>query len=399
MTRAALAWAVCAVCALVALAMVGIGLFAEGIRSGGRFEAISIALPIVAYPLVGALVIARRGNRIGWVFCATGAVLSLNWGGSELAHYTLLDRPGALPGGTAFEVIASASQVPAFCLFGLVLLLFPSGSVRSRLERITLRVLIGTAVAGAIAYGLGEGAFEEPFQQFDNPIGIPGTYGPLSLIAGLSWFVCLLAVSAAAVSLVRRLRRSTGVERLQLKWMVYAGAVLAGVFLIIFPTFFFEDVPRTVESLRGNAFTIASAGIPVAAGIAILRHRLYDIDVVINRTLVYAALTATLAATYLGSVLLLQLALNPITSGSSLAVAVSTLAVAAVFRPARARIQAVVDRRFYRRRYDAARTLEGFSVRLRHEVDLDALGGELRAVVRDTMQPAHVSLWLRKAER
>ena len=196
---------------------------------------------------------------------------------------------------------------------------------------------------------------------------------------------------------MRRLRRSHGFERQQLKWIALAAAVV-GLIVVVDEVSYFAGL-EGVDTIRDALLGLGLATFPVAAGIAILRHRLYDIDVVINRTLVYGLLTATLAAAYLGSVLLLQLALDPVTSGSNLAVAVSTLAVAALFRPARARIQAVVDRRFYRHKYDATVTLEEFSARLREQVDLEALGGELRSVVADTMQPAHVSLWLRGAER
>jgi hypothetical protein len=388
MSRVVVAWSIFGFCAVIALGMVVLGF-------GGRPEALVAAVPILAYPLVGALVVSRRDNRMGWVFLAAGVAFACTQGGDQLAHWALLEHTPPLPAGRAFETISSTGQVPAFALLGCILLLFPSGYVQSSRGRLVLRLLVGAAVVGAVSYGLGEGPFEQPFQRFANPLGIPGTHAVLSTLSALSWFVCLVAVFAAAVSLIRRLRPARGAERLQLKWMVYAGGLYAGVFVIGFPTFFVDTVSDDIEGIRSAAFTLAGATIPIAAGIAILRYHLYDIDVVINRTLVYVALTATLALVYIATVLLLQLALGPVTSGSSLAVAVSTLAVAALFRPARARIQGAVDRRFYRRRYDAARTLEGFSARLREQVDIDALGTELRTVVSETMQPAHVSLWLR----
>ena len=224
-----------------------------------------------------------------------------------------------------------------------------------------------------------------------NPLGIKAF---LSYLILLGFWAVLLAVLGAAASLVIRFRRSRGVTRLQLKWLAMSGVAFALAMLVSSVLFLLG-----YHNAGNVPVLLALASVPIFAGFAMLRHRLYDVDVVINRTLVYALLTATLAGVYVGSVLLLQLALNPVTSDSSLAVAVSTLAVAALFRPARARIQGVVDRRFYRRKYDAARTLEQFSARLREQVDLDALGGELRAVVAETMQPAHVSLWLRGAGR
>jgi hypothetical protein len=236
------------------------------------------------------------------------------------------------------------------------------------------------------------------FPSVDNPIGIEAAGESLQTAVDYASPIVFVSLLIGLVALVLRFRASSGVEREQLKWIVY----LAAVFVTLTPGLIVlgeREVEVAGVLVSDLVFTALICGVPVAVGVAILRHRLYDIDVVIKRTLVYGALTATLAAAYLGSVLLLQLALSPLTEDSDLAIAGSTLAVAALFRPARARIQSAVDRRFYRRRYDVARTLESFGARLRDQVELESLSGELRAVVADTMQPAHVSLWLRESPR
>jgi hypothetical protein len=225
-----------------------------------------------------------------------------------------------------------------------------------------------------------------------NPTGIElsDSLGPLFLLLPVTFL-------GSIASVVARYRRSASHERHQLRWIAFGAVIFIGTYVV--SLVLLSGLGVDDESVLGNVLValiqLAYSAIPVAIGIAVLRHRLYDIDVVINRALVYAVLTATLGASYLVTVLLLQLVLEPVTEGSGLAVAASTLAVAGLFGPARSRIQNAVDRRFYRRKYDAVKTLESFSARLRDEIDLDSLSGELREIVLSTMQPAHISIWLR----
>jgi hypothetical protein len=330
---------------------------------------------------VGTLIASRHPeNPIGWLFCAMGV-----WGAAmELGEaYGYVAADHGLPGGAVGEWLISWSWIVEIMSWLVVVLLFPDGRLPARRWRFALwsglagsaLVFIGQAFSTDIADGFSSGR---------NPVGID------SPAIGVAWplgtALLVAALIAAVVSSVQRFRRARGVEREQLKWFAYGGVVLA-VVMPLGGVFWYRSVlVQVLVALALNAM-------PLAVGVAILRYRLYDVNVLINRTLVYGALTATLAGAYVGSVLVLQLVLSP---GSDLAIAGSTLAVAALFRPARRRIQELVDRRFYRSRYDAARTLESFSVRLRDEVDLDALDGELRAVLADTVQPAHVSLWLRE---
>jgi hypothetical protein len=385
-----LAWAAWGAAVLLLVATIVLLLLSGDVdpaQSGGPvFDAV-IAIGLLAFPTVG-LAIALRSpeNPIGWLFCAVGVPFALSSACFAYATYTL-GAGGPLPGGE----IAAWLNVwlflpPLFGLPTLMFLLFPDGRLLGPRWRgvvwLTVAAMVGIAASPALKPGPMPDA---PVKGIENPVGIAGAGPLLDAVAAVAGTSALLALLLATISLVLRFRASRGVERLQLKWFVSA-SLLFGVACLAF-----IGLSGELEVVGQLLILTAYALIPVAAGVAILRYRLYDIDVVINRALVYGGLTTTLGATYLGVVLLVGLAVGR----SGFAVAVSTLAVAALFRPARARIQGAVDRRFYRRRYDAAVTLEAFGARLRDELDLETLTGDIRAVVRDTVQPTHVSVWLR----
>jgi hypothetical protein len=327
----------------------------------------------LGFGVVGALVASRRPeNPIGWIMSVAGLAYA-----TGAVSVTYVESTLAADGELLTEVAGWVSSWVWMVGIGpaatFMLLLFPDGRLPSRRWR-PVAWLAGAGL-GLMLFGIASGL---------DAVGVLGSFG------------LFLAALASVASLIVRFRRSRGAERAQLKWLTYAAAVVSLILLLVIVV---DTVGQAGEELSNALVTGSIAALPVSIGIAILRHGVFDIDVVINRTLVYGALTATLAAAYLGSVLLLQLALSPLTQDSDLAIAGSTLAVAALFRPARARIQELVDRRFYRGRYDAGRTLERFGARVRDQVELDALGAELRAAVAETMQPAHVSLWLRGPAR
>ena len=349
--------------------------------------AVVLPLALLSFPTVGAVVASRvPRNAIGWLFLAFGVWISLGIVGDAWAR-------GSLGGAVYGAWLAHWTiQSPAlFTFFTFVFLLFPDGRLPSRRWRHVARVSAGATAVFTLLVAIRPGVLAESRPPRENPLAIDAL-DPLwrAVEAPLSLAI-MLAVPVAAVAFVLHFRRSRGIERQQLKWLAAAG-VLLGVIVGAAPAIF------AIESLWWvwpPLFLIGTTGVAVAAGVAILRYRLYDIDRIVSRTVSYALLTALLGGAYAGMVFGLSAAFP---GGSDLAIAASTLAVAALFGPVRRRVQALVDRRFNRARYDAARTIDAFAGRLRDEVDLDALGAELRGVDSTTMQPAHVALWLRPTE-
>ncbi len=355
---------------------------------------VDVVVMAVAFSTVGAIIASHHPrNLIGWIFCAIGVLSGLRSLTVQYAIYGFVARSGSLPGGEALALTFPWNWVPYVALLVLLGLLFPDGRLPGRLWRPFAWLTVATASVAIIALAVSPEPLWALGGALRNPLGIEG------LDSGAVWMVtqaCMYSLAlVSAGSLVVRLRRSSGVRRQQLKWVVAAGVLAAAGAMS----------NRVLHPLLDSAwsswatFVLMIAGlasIPVAMGIAIFKHRLYDIDRIINRTLVYGSLTTTLVALYFGGIVVLQRLFVVLTGErSTLAVVASTLLIAALFNPLRGRIQSFVDRRFYRRKYDARKTLEAFSGKLREKTDLEVLNAELLGVVKETMQPAHVSLWLR----
>jgi hypothetical protein len=336
----------------------------------------------VGYSMIGAIIASRLPNHpIGWICCAIGLIAAVDHFGGEYSLYALLALPHPLPGGEAMLWLQGWFWMLFVGLIVFLLLLFPTGRLPSSRWR-TFAWVSGAVIAGGVIWS----------SAISPDVGFNVPPSPVQLSV-------LLLGGVAAASVVVGRRGARGVERQQIKWLLYVGPIFfvaSGLHI----GFYYFWLAGGSWGLWASYLLVIVGGlsVPTAIGVAILRYRLYEIDLIVNRTLVYGSLSAMLVALYFGGIVVLQRVFVALTGQqSTLAVVVSTLAIAALFVPLRRRVQGFVDRRFYRRKYDARKTLEAFSLKLRDETDLNALNTELVRVVRETMQPAHVSLWLRPA--
>jgi hypothetical protein len=357
----------------------------------GPVDAVFYLATVLTFSVVGAIVASRQPrNAIGWIFCGIGLVVGLNSFTGSYAEYHLAG--GSAAGSLAETAAWFASWSWTLWVYvptTFLLLLFPDG----RLPSPRWRPVAWCAALGVISFVAGNALEPGPLEDFPritNPYGVESPIlGAVAIAGGI---LASASMVASAVSLIVRMRRAGRVERQQIKWLAYGGALAVGAFFASGVIYIWSgDAAIAVISL-------GLLGVPIFTGVAIARYRLYDIDIVINRTLVYGALTAALVGVYFGGVATLQALLRALSGQEQqpqLAIVVSTLAIAALFNPLRRRIQSFIDRRFYRSKYDARKTLEAFSAKLRDETDLEALSDDLVGVVRETMQPTHVSLWIR----
>jgi hypothetical protein len=353
-------------------------------------------LPAV-YASLGLVIATRRPRHpIGWLLMGIGLVGSMQL---VAGQYSALAGAANLPGRAHGLWVSSLVQGALVGLLVLLLLLFPTGRPPSPRWRPVAWSLVAGICLALVSQTLRTKTLPD-FPEVPNPFGVPAlepVLGPLDVLGGV---LLIGGVIGAFMSLTVRLRRSRGRERQQLKWFVYVAllGIIAIIFLGPILPLLIGQLPHDYGGVLGvllNPWLLAPIALAITVAAAIVRHQLYDIDRVINRTLVYGLLTALLGAVYVAGVFLLGRLLDPADGQSELAVAASTLAVAALFQPARRRVQTAVDRRFNRARYDATRTVASFSTRLRDEIDLDTLSDELLTVVDQTVQPAQASLWLR----
>jgi hypothetical protein len=372
---------------LILIACLGV----VGVLNGGNPYQASFVIVGVSSTIVGGIVASRRAaNPIGWLFLggALGTVVHILAG--EYAVYGIITSPGALPLPYAMAWLSSATfAIGPVIDFVLIPLYFPNGRLVSRRWGFVAWFSVGSLLLFTVLYAIAPGEAVDG-SGVQNPVGVEALR-PFMEAFDTYFFVWYMSlILAAAASLVVRFLRSVGEERQQLKWFTYAAAFVPVWFLVNSP------IQAAVPHLFAVMDSLVIAAVPIAAGIAILRYRLYDIDLIINRTLVYGILTLSLVLIYFGGIVLAQTTLRVVSGQeSSVAVVASTLVIAALFNPLRRRIQGFIDRRFYRGKYDARKTLEAFSAKLREETDLDALNAELVSVVRETMQPQHASLWLK----
>ena len=378
-----LAWSLCGVAlALISLTLLliilGWSTPLPGEWTSWRDQAVSL-IGVIGAPILGGLIASRRPhNPYGWLWLGFALGLTLQRLAEAYSTYALVE-PGSLLAPRTISHLLELGGPVALAFAPFLLLLFPTGRLPSRRWRL---LAWAAATSGTVVFSLNL-LFDRPDQG----------EGAVSIVTVSAASMIFAAFVLSALSLVARYRRASGMERQQLKWFALAAVLAASNFI---------GLSLGLDRLFGGALwnlleAATNTGLYVALGVAILRYRLYDVDVIINRTLVYGALTVTLVMVYVGSVVLLQSAFRALNGGNSqLVIVASTLAIAALFNPLRRRIQSFIDRRFYRKKYDAAKTLEAFSARLRDETDLDDLGGDLVSVVRETVQPAHASLWLRE---
>jgi hypothetical protein len=409
-TRSAawLAWSLAGLSVAMFLATVPLFVLARsapvpsGSNAGRTVIDLLVSVPFLAYPLVGALVASRRPrNPIGWICLAFGLLWMLLGLFDYYGVYGLA-KPDTVPFPVVSYALVDWLWLPTVGLLAIyLLLLFPDGRLPSRRWR-PLAWLSGAVI---VLLGIDSVLAPGPLTELEgvrNPFGLEGApwLVDAQIVLLLLFVACILA---SAVSLILRYRRSGGEIREQIKWIALAGSLVGLLLSTILGLIIVTEGTRGSGSstplwLQGLLFVmlLSFAGVPVAIGFAVLKYRLYDIDLLINRALVYGSLTAMLAVIYVGSVVGLQATLRALTGQeSSLAVVASTLVIAALFNPLRRRVQGFVDRRFYRRKYDAAKTIAAFNSRLREETDLDALCGDLVGVAGASVQPEHVSLWLR----